>query len=144
MYNFHAQFTDSAKNTDYIKIYRNGCSYQKQLQLNIRITHYYMEELEMTIGFPSGCWSFNNGSYTPTTFNQSDVFAMYGIPVASHENPAAIGLLNTANFLDSSAYSDVELGNRNLCAYMNAMGSYQQYMQTSGLISPLGPTGIFV
>ncbi len=98
----------------------------------------------MTIGFPSGCWSFNNGTYTPARFDQSDIFALNGIPVASHENPAAIGMLNVANFLDPSGYSDIELGNRNLCASMGSMGSYQTYMQTSGLLAPLGPTGIFV
>lgn len=91
-------------------------------------------------GFPNGLWVNNNGTFQRTNFAQSQILSMYGVPVASHESTSATGLLNVSDFLDSSAYADVELGNRNLCAYMNAMGSYQQYMQTSGLTAPLGAT----
>ena len=91
-------------------------------------------------GFPNGLWVYNNGTYQRANFAQSQILALNGVAVASHENPAVIGMLNVADFIDPSAYADVELGNRNLAATMNTNISYQQYMQTSGLLAPLGAT----
>ena len=87
------------------------------------------------IGFPSGCWKIDNGTYNASSFAASDVFAMGGIPVLSHEPYGSIGLANMADFLDPTPYGDMSLMNRRTAATMDVTTGWLYNMQNTGLTS---------
>lgn len=92
-------------------------------------------------GFPSGCWNYdNNGRLVRTNFRNSLIFAQSGIPVLSHEPYELVVPNNNNAVVDLSAYQDIELGNRNIAAKLATNEAYNDYLLTSGLNVPTGPS----
>ena len=81
---------------------------------------------------PNGCWIYDNGTYKPAHFRDSQVFVSSGAMVSSHEPYGVIGQNNVANFLDPSDQGTTALNNRKLCMELELIQGQQDLMRLTG------------